>query len=110
MHHYLTDWAGDDGWIVSQHDEIRRFNYHGDVHFLSGEVTGKHERDGRCLVDVAFKAANQRGEDTIKGTATIALPSREHGPALLPEVPAGLQRRAIEMTARHGELLREGGR
>ncbi|SEG88595.1 Acyl dehydratase [Thermomonospora echinospora] len=110
MHHYLTDWIGDDGWVVSQHDEIRKFNYHGDVQFLSGEVTGKYEEGGRCLVDIAFKATNQRGEDTIKGTATVCLPSREHGPALLPEVPADLQRRAVEMMARHGELLREGAR
>jgi len=109
MHHYLTDWAGDDGWVVAQHDEIRKFNYHGDTQFLSGEVTGKYERDGNCLVDIAFKATNQRGEETMRGTATIALPSREHGPVLLPSVPAELQRRAIEMMTRHGELLREGG-
>ncbi|TDC72022.1 acyl dehydratase [Actinomadura sp. GC306] len=108
-HHYLTDWAGDDGWVVSQHDEIRKFNYQGDTHFLSGEVTGKSvAEDGRCLVDIAFRGTNQRGEDTVKGTAAVALPSREHGPALLPGVPAELQRKAVEMMSRHGELLREG--
>ncbi|TDC55939.1 acyl dehydratase [Actinomadura sp. KC345] len=110
MHHCLTDWAGDDGWVMRQHDEIRKFNYQGDTQFLSGEVTGKYEEDGRSLAEVSVTARNQRDEVTMKGTGTIALPSRERGPALLPEVPADLQRRAIEMMARHGELLREVNR
>ena len=74
------------------------------------QVEGAVAEDGRCLVDIAFRATNQRGEDTMKGEATLALPSREHGPALLPSVPAELQRKAVEMMARHGELLREGRR
>jgi len=41
--------------------------------------------------------------DVVKAlaTATIVLPSREHGDATLPEVPAELQHRAIEMFTRH---------
>ncbi|TQM11332.1 FAS1-like dehydratase domain-containing protein [Pseudonocardia kunmingensis] len=104
-HHFLTDWAGDDGWVVSQHDEIRKFNYQGDVQYFGGEVTAKHERAGQWFVDVAFRGTNQRGEETIRGTAILALPSREHGPALLPDVPVELQRKAIEMLSTHGELL-----
>ena len=96
--------------MVSQRDEIRKFNYHGDVYFLFGEVTGRREGDGRWLVDVPVRATNQRGEDTIKGTTVIELPSREHGAVLLPEMLAGLQRRAVEMMSRHGESLRGGGR
>ena len=106
-HHYLTNWAGDDGWVLSQHDEIRKFNYHGDVQYLSGEVVDKYQADGRNVVEIAFRLKNQRDEETVKGTASIALPSREQGPVILPAVPIDLQRRAIEMMARHGELLRE---
>src|ERR1700743_3416254 len=38
---YLTDWAGDDGWVVRQYDEIRKFNYMGDTQFIAGEVVAK---------------------------------------------------------------------
>ena len=100
--HFLTDWAGDDGWVVSQHDQLRKFNYQGDVQYFGGEVTGKHLEDGQWLIDVAFRATNQRDEETMRGTTTLALPSKEHGPALLPAVPADLQRRAIEMMTAHG--------
>ena len=106
-HHLLTDWIGDDGWVVSQHDEIRKFNYHGDVQYFDGEVTAKYERDQQWLVDVAFRATNQRGEQTMRGVATVALPSREYGPVVLPTVPIDLQRKAVEMMKAHGEALRE---
>jgi acyl dehydratase len=106
MHHYLTDWIGDDGWVVRQHDEIRKFNYQGDTQFLSGEVVDKHVEDGRYCVDVQIRLTNQRGEETMRGTATVSLPSRSEGPAMLPAPPIALQRRAVEMMSRHGELLR----
>jgi acyl dehydratase len=108
LHHLLTDWTGDAGWVVRQHDEVRKFNFQGDYQILRGAVTGKRVEDDRTLVDVEFNATNQRDEETAKGTAVISLPSREHGPALLPDVPADLQRRAVRMLERHGELLREG--
>lgn len=112
LHHLLTDWAGDDAWIVRQHDEIRKFNYHGDAQILTGEVTAKRTEtaaDGaaHCLVDIEFKATNQRYEITAQGNAVIALPSREHGPVLLPQPSAELARKAITMMTRHGELLRD---
>lgn len=108
MHHLVSDWMGDDAWIVRQHDEVRKFNYQGDYQIIRGRVTGKREQDGMFLADVEFDATNQRDEQSAKGEATISLPSREHGPALLPQVPAALQRRAVQMIERHGELLREG--
>lgn len=108
MHHLVSDWMGDDAWIVRQHDEVRKFNYQGDYQIIRGRVTGKREQDGMFLADVEFDATNQRDEQSAKGEATISLPSREHGPALLPQVPAELQRRAVQMIERHGELLREG--
>jgi acyl dehydratase len=110
LHHFLTDWAGDDSFVVKQHDEIRKFNYMGDVQYLTGEVTGRRVEDGRYLVDVAMKMTNQRDVDTTFGTATISLPSRQAGSALLPVVPYDLQRKVDSMYARHRDLMAEAAR
>ena len=34
----------------------------------------------KCCVDIECRGENQRGEISIPGTATVILPSREHGP------------------------------
>jgi hypothetical protein len=104
LFHYLTDWCGDDGIITHQHDEVRKFNYTGDIQYITGEVTNKKIENGRCFVDIVARMINQRNEETLRATAMIALPSRESGAVLYPEVPEDLQRRAIEMMARHREL------
>lgn len=108
LHHFLTDWAGDDAWIVRQHDEIRKFNYQGDAQILAGEVTSKSVDGNLSIVGIEFRATNQRDEVTAQGTATVALASRAAGPVLLPEPTVELRRTAVEMMTRHGELLREG--
>ena len=105
IHHFLTDWMGDGAFVVRQHDEIRKFNYQGDIQYLTGTVEGKRQEDGLMLVDVAVEVRNQRGETTAQADATISLPSREHGAAMTPEVPQDLKRDAIRMFERHGELL-----
>ncbi len=105
--HYLNDWAGDDGIIVHVHDEIRKFNYMGDVQFITGEVTDKREGDGQCLVDVECRFTNQRDMETVKATATIALPTKD-GIAMYPEVPRDLAEEAATMMARHWELSKKG--
>jgi len=110
IHHYLTDWMGDHGFVVRQHDEIRKFNYHGDIQYLTGKVIGKREDDGMHLVDVAVEVHNQRGERTAAAEATISLPSREHGAAGLPRVPRELERDAVRMLEQHGEMLRTPGK
>lgn len=107
IHHFLTDWIGDGGFVLRQHDEIRKFNYHGDVQYLTGKVDGKRQEDGLMLVDVAVEVRNQRGETTAQADATISLPSRELGAAMLPDVPKDVQRDALRMFERHGELLAE---
>lgn len=103
LFHYLTEWAGDEGWVVRMYDEIRKFNYMGDVQYVSGEVTGKREEGGQCLVDVKVRMVNQRGEETVTCDATVALPLKG-GVVLLPEPPEDLKRRAVHMLRRHGEL------
>ncbi|MET0250088.1 MAG: MaoC family dehydratase N-terminal domain-containing protein [Sphingobium sp.] len=103
LYHYLTDWAGDDGVVLHVHDEIRKFNYMGDTQYITGEVTGTRQEDGRNLVDVKVQFINQRGDETVRSTAVIALPS-EGKPVLYPEVPRELAERAAAMMARHWEL------
>jgi hypothetical protein len=107
LSHFLTDWMGDDGWLVSQSSQIRKFNYIGDSHVIIGEVVAKRVEDGRYLVDIEFCGTNQRDTVTCPATATVALPSREHGPVLLPEPPAELQEQAYALMARHNELTAE---
>jgi acyl dehydratase len=76
--HLLTDWMGDDAWIKRSGAQYRRFVYHGDVVTLGGEVVEKRlDEDGEHVVDLRTWALNQRGEDVMPGTATIALPHRE---------------------------------
>ncbi|MFB6394790.1 MaoC family dehydratase N-terminal domain-containing protein [Polymorphospora lycopeni] len=107
LHHRLTDWMGDEGFVVRQHDEIRKFNYHGDIQYLSGTVTGKRRDSGMNLVEIELRAVNQRGEETATGEATVALRSRDHGRSLLPQPPAELQQKVWEIMDRHAELTTE---
>ena len=103
LFHYLSDWAGDDGLILNVHDEVRKFNYMGDTQMITGEVTGLRQEAGRNLVDVAVRFTNQRGDETLKATAVIALPNGA-APVLYPEVPRDLAEKAAQMMARHWEL------
>lgn len=101
---YLSDWAGDDGWVLRQYDEIRKFNYMGDTQFISGEVTGKRQENNMNIIDLAIKMTNQRGEVTVICEASVALPSRDGGLPVLPEPSLELKQRAAKMMARHWEL------
>lgn len=101
---YLNDWAGDDAIITGVKDEIRKFNYMGDVQRVTGEVTAKRREHGNAVVDVAVRFTNQRGDETLNATATIALPSAERPLPLYPPVPEALAEKAVRMMARHREL------
>ena len=109
LSHLVTDWMGDDGWLVSQTSQIRKFNYMGDSHVLTGEVVDKRVEDRRCLVEIEMRGTNQRGVVTCPGKATVALPSREYGPVLLPDPPQDVEARAVAMMERHRELVAERG-
>jgi hypothetical protein len=74
---------------------------------ITGEVVEKRIDDGRCLVDIEMRGTNQRGEVTCPGTATVALPSREHGAVRLPEPSVEMQQQAAVRMARHGQLAPE---
>jgi acyl dehydratase len=105
--HYLTDWMGDDAWLVSMSSQMRKFNYQGDTHTITGEVVGKRVVGDQYLVDVEFRGTSQRGEVTCPATATIALPSRETGLVNLPAAPKEFEVVAAQMLKRHGELRAE---
>jgi acyl dehydratase len=108
LSHFVTDWMGDDGWLLRQASEIRKFNYIGDSHVITGKVVGKRVEDGRCVVDIEMRGTNQRDVVTCPGTATVALPSREHGPVALPVPPADLQHQAVARMAQHRQLVGRG--
>jgi acyl dehydratase len=107
LSHFVTDWMGDDAWLVRQHSEIRKFNYFGDSHILTGAVVDKRVEDGRCVVDIEMRGTNQRGTVTCPGSATVALPSREHGEVILPQPPEEIQQQAVRLMERHHELVKE---
>ena len=84
FYHHVADWAGDDACITHLVDSIRKFNYMGDVQFLSGNVVGKRDEDGQKVVDLELRMINQRDTETAYGTATVALPSRDSGLPVFP--------------------------
>jgi acyl dehydratase len=88
MTHAITDWMGDDAWLYLMRCEHRKFNYIGDTTWITGTVTGKRVDGEHRVVDLELTCTNQRGEITTPGTATVILPSREHGGVMLPPPPA----------------------
>ena len=92
---FLTNFAGDDAWIHRIRFEFRRFNYIGDVTWLTGEVTEvRMDEVLGPLIEVTMRGTNQRGQENIRATATILLASRTHGPVKLPQPPAPTPHRA----------------
>jgi len=86
--HYLTNFAGDDGWVHYVRSEYRNFNYMGDTTWISGEITAVHDDaplGPRIEIDV--RGVNQRGAENLRGKGVILVASRTAGPAKLPEPP-----------------------
>ena len=76
--HHLTNWMGDDGFLVEHRSQIRHHNVVGDWLTITGRVTGVRSDDqGRPLVDVAQEARNQYGELSAQATGTVRLPTRD---------------------------------
>jgi acyl dehydratase len=75
--HSLTNWMGDTGFVKGANSQYRTHVYLGDVVRLGGRVTDKEiDADGSHVVYVETWAYNQRGDNVMPGTATIALPHR----------------------------------
>ena len=106
--HACTDWMGDDAWLWRLRVEFRKFNYVGDVQWVDGEVARRYLADGqRPAVDLDLRTRNQRGEITSPATATVLLPSREHGPVVLPGPPGGATTLEAAFTATIERFERE---
>jgi acyl dehydratase len=71
-----TDWMGDNGHLASIEARYHKFNYMGDVTWITGKVTEKYERDGKACVRAALQATNHRDEVTASATVEIELPRR----------------------------------
>ena len=82
MVHLITNWMGDDAWIWQLSFTVKKFNYIGDVHFVSGTVRDVDLLTNRVTVDVSL--VNQRDETTAQGSAVIILPAAAGRPAQAP--------------------------
>ena len=81
----LTNWMGDDGFIWKFNAQIRKFTMHGDTTWIKGKVIKKYCDNRKYCVDIDIQNVLQTGDVTIIGSATVILPSREHGPVVYPE-------------------------
>lgn len=87
--HLLTNWMGNDGWLCRAQSEYRGFVFLSDVIRLGGRVTDKSvASNGDHLVTVETWAINQRGQDVMPGSATIALPTRDRNNPLDRRLPS----------------------
>lgn len=86
--HYLSNYAGDDGFVHRIRYELRNFNYMGDTSWIEATIT-----DARVdpvlgpLIELDIVSTNQRGEANITATATILVASRTAGLPKLPRQP-----------------------
>lgn len=107
--HLVANWIGDDGWLWKMHAELRKFNFMGDWHKMEGEVVDKRREGHHCIVDLAIKGTSQRGWITCPGSATVILPSREHGPVMLPTAPDPIRQRGLDVIVAAAERKRTEG-
>jgi acyl dehydratase len=83
MVHLVTNWMGDDAWIWKMSASVRKFNYLGDMHFMSGVVREVNEAASTVTVDVW--GMNQRGETTCDARMVVIVPPASGGNAVIPE-------------------------
>jgi len=74
--HHITNWMGDDGFLLRAKCQLRRHNPEGDVVLIDSEVVRKYVEEGRHLVEISQRAVNQDDELSAIGSAVVELPSR----------------------------------
>ena len=93
----VLDWMGDDAFLFRHYSANRRPVYYGDCVIYRGEVKAKFKRTHRgesgrgavpgeqeyCAVGIRIEATSPGGQP-VEGSATVYLPSREHGPVVVP--------------------------
>jgi hypothetical protein len=73
--HMITDWAGYSGRLLGLEVKLLRPDYIGDTVWLRGKITSKAAMsDTEGQVECSITASNQRGEQCMAATATVALP------------------------------------
>jgi acyl dehydratase len=95
--HLVTNWMGDDAWLLQLSCQSRAFNFMGDTTICSGRVVGKREIGVHHVVDLEISGVNQRGEVTAPGTATVILPTRASKAIVLPSPPDDMRERGAAM-------------
>ena len=74
---YLAGWAGEWGQIVHCNSQYRGPAFVGDITIMTGEIIEKSvDEDGRNIVQVNCKMANQLGTTMATAEAEIELPNR----------------------------------
>ena len=86
---YITDWMGDDAFLVNLSASLRRPNIVGDVTRFHGRVQRKWVEGDFQLVECDMQAVNQRGGIIMPGSAVVSLPSL-HRPPGQPLIPSGV--------------------
>ncbi|BBZ15431.1 FAS1-like dehydratase domain-containing protein [Mycobacterium branderi] len=78
--HQLTNWIGDDGFVVKHSSQIRHHNVVGDWIRIEGSVTAvDHDGGDGATVTVTQRAYNQHDELSASGTGVVRLPRRRRG-------------------------------
>jgi hypothetical protein len=85
--HLVTNWMGDDAWLWKLSSSVRRFNYQGDAHVVSGTVSAVNVDANTVTIDA--QGVNQRGETTFTGTAVVILPRAGEARAAIPAYRPG---------------------
>lgn len=83
MAHLVTNWMGDDAWLWKLSASVRKFNYVGDAHFVSGVISEIDRAANTVTIDAS--CVNQRGETTADARLVVILPPSGGGSAVLPD-------------------------
>ena len=70
---FLTDWAGPEAMVRKIAIRLGAPSHPGSTLDFTGTVTGKSRQGGEGIVEIEFRATNDRG-DHLSGTAVIGLP------------------------------------
>ena len=84
MVHLVTNWMGDDAWIWKLSASVRKFNYLGDAHFVSGVVREVDRAANTVTIDVIGREPARRDRPATPAIVVI-LPPAGGGPAVIPE-------------------------
>ena len=93
MVHLVTNWMGDDAWLWKMSASVRKFNYLGDMHLISGVVREVDRAANTVTIDVS--GVNQRGEMTCDAYVVVILPAAGGGPAVDSRLRAERRPRSI---------------